>query len=166
VPFPAPGKPSPAFRRRPAGFFHRQRDRGRQLGLKGVAAVNSHRGKHIISSKIEHHAVLHSLMALEEQGFDVTYLDVDRFGMVSPGDVEKAIRPDTILITVMTANNEIGTIQPIAEIGAVAKARKIYFHTDAVQAAGHLPINVDELNIDFMSVSAHKFNGPKGVGVL
>lgn len=124
------------------------------------------KGKHIITSKIEHHAVLHTCEYLESRGYEVTYVDVDEFGIIKLEELKKAIRPTTILITVMFANNEIGTIQPIKEIGAIAKERGILFHTDAVQAFGHLPINVDEYNIDMLSASAHKLNGPKGVGML
>ena len=122
--------------------------------------------KHIISTKFEHHAVLHTLKRLEKEGFEVTYLDVHEDGLVRVEDVKAAIRPDTALVTIMYANNEIGTVQPIAEIGAVCKEQGVLFHTDAVQAAGHLHINVKEENIDMLSLSAHKFHGPKGVGVL
>ena len=122
--------------------------------------------KHIISTTFEHHAVLHTLQKLEKEGYEVTYLDVHENGMVRLEEVEAAIRPDTCLVTIMYANNEIGSIQPIAEIGAVCKEKGVYFHTDAVQAVGHLPINVKEQNIDMMSASAHKFHGPKGVGFL
>ena len=131
-----------------------------------LAEALQEKGKHIITSKIEHHAVLHTCEYLEKHGYEVTYLDVDADGVVSPEAVEKAIRPDTILISIMTANNEIGTIEPIAQIGAVAKKHGILFHTDAVQAFAHIPMNVDEMNIDLLSASGHKFNGPKGVGFL
>lgn len=134
--------------------------------IKGIAHAKEKRGKHIISSAIEHHAVLHTLNALEKQGFEVTYLPVDAFGKISLTDLENAIRPDTILITVMTANNEVGTIEPIAEIGAIAKRNNITFHTDAVQAVGSIELDVTKMNIDMLSVSAHKFGGPKGVGAL
>ena len=134
--------------------------------IKGIAEALKEKGKHIITSKIEHHAVLHTCEYLEKHGYEVTYLDVDADGVVSPEAVENAIRPDTILISIMTANNEIGTIEPIAQIGAVAKKHGILFHTDAVQAFAHIPMNVDEMNIDLLSASGHKFNGPKGVGFL
>ena len=117
--------------------------------------------KHIISTKIEHHAVLHTLNKLEKEGFEVTLLDIDESGIVKPEDVEKAIREDTALVTIMYANNEIGTIQPIAEIGKICKEKGVIFHTDAVQAAGHLHIDVNKENIDMLSLSAHKFHGPK-----
>ncbi len=122
--------------------------------------------KHIVSTAFEHHAVLHTLKALEKEGFEITLLPIDAEGLISAEQVAEAIRPDTALVTVMYANNEIGTVQPIAEIGRVCHEKGVLFHTDAVQAAGHLPINVREQNIDMLSISAHKFNGPKGIGVL
>lgn len=135
--------------------------------ILSAAAIGKRQGKmHIISTAFEHHAVLHTLKKLEKEGFEITLLDVGEKGIVSPEQVEKAIRPDTALVTVMYANNEIGTIQPIREIGAVCRQNGVLFHTDAVQAAGHLPINVEEDQIDMLSLSAHKFNGPKGIGVL
>ena len=134
--------------------------------LKATAEAYQNKGKHIITTKIEHHAILHTAAYLEERGFEVTYLDVDEYGKVNPADVEAAIRPDTILISVMYANNEIGTIEPIKEIGEIAHKHGILFHTDAVQAFGQVPINVDECHIDMLSSSAHKLNGPKGTGFL
>ncbi len=134
--------------------------------LKATAEAYASKGKHIITTKIEHHAILHTAEYLESKGFEVTYLDVDENGIVKLDQLKQAIRPDTILISVMFANNEIGTIQPIKEIGAIAKEHGIIFHTDAVQAYGQVPIDVDEYNIDMLSASGHKLNGPKGIGFL
>ncbi len=134
--------------------------------LKAAAEAYGQKGKHIITTKIEHHAILHTCEYLESRGFDVTYLDVDENGLINLEQLQSAVRPDTILISVMFANNEIGTVEPIAEIGKLAKEKGILFHTDAVQAFGHVPINVDEMGIDMLSASGHKFNGPKGTGFL
>ena len=134
--------------------------------LKATVEAYSNKGKHIITTKIEHHAILHTCEYLEKKGYEVTYLDVDEYGTVKLDELEKAIRPDTILISVMTANNEIGTIQPIAEIGQIAKSHGVLFHTDAVQAFGHIAIDVDAMNIDMLSASGHKINGPKGIGLM
>ena len=134
--------------------------------LKAAVEAYACKGKHIITSKIEHHAILHTCQYLEKQGCEVTYLDVDENGVISLDALEKAIRPDTILISIMTANNEIGTIEPIAEIGRIAHAHGVLFHTDAVQAYGHIPLDVEAMNIDMMSASGHKFNGPKGIGLM
>jgi len=134
--------------------------------LKAVAEAYASKGKHIITSKIEHHAVLHTCEYLEKNGCEITYVNVDENGIVKLDELEKAIRPDTILISIMYANNEIGTIQPIKEIGEIARKHNVLFHTDAVQAYGQLPINVDECSIDMLSASGHKLNGPKGIGFL
>ena len=134
--------------------------------LKATAEAYANKGKHIITSKIEHHAVLHTCEWLEKHGFEVTYLNVDENGLVDLEELKAAIRPDTILISVMFANNEIGTIEPIAEIGKIAKEHGVLFHTDAVQAFGHVPIDVQAMNIDMLSASGHKVNGPKGIGLM
>ena len=135
--------------------------------IRSAAYIGARKGKkHIISSKFEHHAVLHTLDALKKEGFEVTLLDVYSNGIVKPEDVANAITDETCLVTIMTANNEIGTIQPIAEIGKICKEKGVLFHTDAVQAVGHIPVNVKDMNCDMLSVSAHKFHGPKGVGFL
>ncbi len=134
--------------------------------LKATAEAYESKGKHIITSKIEHHAILHTCEYLEKRGYEITYLDVDENGLISLDELEKAIRPDTILVSIMFANNEIGTIEPVAEIGKIAHAHGVLFHTDAVQAFTQVPINVDEMNIDMLSTSGHKLNGPKGIGFL
>ena len=134
--------------------------------LKATAEAYASKGKHIITTKIEHHAILHTCEYLEKRGFEITYLNVDRDGQISLDELKAAIRPDTILISVMFANNEIGTIEPIAEIGEIAKEHGVLFHTDAVQAYAQVPINVDEMHIDMLSASGHKLNGPKGIGFL
>jgi cysteine desulfurase len=131
-----------------------------------VAFANERKGNHIITSVIEHHAVLATCKFLQKRGFKVTYLPVDKYGLVDPEKVRKAINEKTVLISIMHANNEIGTIQPIAEIGKIARKAKVYFHTDAVQTMGHIPVDVNELKVDMLAMSAHKFYGPKGVGVL
>jgi len=134
--------------------------------LKGIAYMNEDKGDHIITTSIEHHSVVEPCKFLEKQGFKLTYLPVDKYGLVDPEDIKKAITPKTLLVSIIYGNNEIGTIQPIKEIGKIVKESGIYFHTDAVQALGHIPVNVNISGIDFLSASAHKFYGPKGIGIL
>lgn len=147
-------------------FFTASGSEADNWAIKGAAWSNMKKGRHIISSKFEHHAVLHALESLERDGFEVTYVDVNQNGVIDPADVEKAIRPDTTLIAIMMANNEIGTIQPIREIAAIGKEHGITTFTDAVQAIGNIPVNVKELGVDMLSLSGHKIHAPKGIGVL
>jgi cysteine desulfurase len=136
------------------------------FALKGIAYANEHKGNHIITTPIEHHAVLEACKFLEKKGFQITYLPVDKYGLVDPDDVRKAITNKTILISVMHANNEVGTMEPVEEIGEIAREAGVYFHSDAVQTVGHIPVNVDRLKVDLLTISAHKLYGPKGVGAL
>ena len=136
------------------------------MAMQGVAMAKRAQGNHIITSSIEHHAIVETGKFLQKQGLSVTFLPVDKYGMVDPDDVKRAITKKTILISIMHANNEVGTIQPVAEIGRIAKEAGVYFHTDAVQSTGHIPVNVDDLGVDLLSISAHKLYGPKGIGVI
>lgn len=162
-----PARPSrTAWERSRKRSIYRRRSESDNWALKATAEAYASKGKHIITTKIEHHAILHTCEYLEKRGFEITYLNVDRDGLISLDELKAAIRPDTILISVMFANNEIGTIEPIAEIGEIAKEHGVLFHTDAVQAYAQVPINVDEMHIDMLSASGHKLNGPKGIGFL
>ena len=136
------------------------------FAIKGIAYANEDKGNHIITTSIEHHAVMESCKFLERRGFNITFLPVDSMGLVDPQEVKKAINSKTILISIMHANNEVGTIEPIAEIGKIAREEDVFFHTDAVQTVGHIPVNVDDLSVDLLAVSAHKLYGPKGVGAI
>lgn len=148
-------------------YFTSGGSEGDNQAIRTAAYIGAKKGKkHIISSKFEHHAVLHTLSALEKEGFSVTLLDVYSEGIIKPEDVENAITEDTCLVTIMTANNEIGTVQPITEIGEICRKKGVLFHTDAVQAVGHIPVHVNDMNVDMLSASAHKFHGPKGIGFL
>lgn len=147
-------------------FFTGSGSEADNWAIKGIAYANKAKGNHIITSKIEHHAVLHTCEYLEKNGFEVTYLDVDEYGLIDLEELRSAIKENTILVTIMFGNNEIGTIQPIKEIGEITKEKGIYFHTDAVQAIGHVKIDVKDMNIDMLSMAAHKFYGPKGIGAL
>lgn len=147
-------------------FFTASGSEADNWAIKGAAWSNAKKGRHIISSKFEHHAVLHALESLERDGFEVTYVDVGTSGVIDPADVERAIRPDTTLIAIMMANNEIGTVQPIKEIAAIGKAHGVTVFTDAVQAVGNIPVNVSELGVDMLALSGHKIHAPKGIGVL